>query len=128
MPDDDANNPEYDEALEEVLKTLRADYLNELPDRLAEMNGHVEKAMSNKENPVEWLKEAHTIAHRLAGTAGSYGFAGLSRAAAELDQYLKKLLKTDEDAGPVANRLNWQTLAELVEGMNKAVPSQQTEL
>lgn len=127
MPDEDANDIEYDEALEEVLKTLRADYLNELPDRLAEINGFVEKAKSNKENPLESLKEAHTIAHRLAGTAGSYGFAELSRAAAELDQYLKKLLKTDEEAGPVANRVNWQTLTELVEGMNKAVPSKQTE-
>lgn len=119
----DEENQEYDEALEEVLKTLRSEYLSELPDRLAEMTGFVEKARHEKEKQLEWLSEAHTIAHRLAGTSGSYGFADLSRAAAELDQYLKKLLKTDAEAGSVANRLNWQALDGLVEVMNKSVPT-----
>lgn len=113
---------DYDAALDEVLKALRGDYLIELPDRVAEMNEFFDKARSDEEKQVEWLTEAHTIAHRLAGTAGSYGFAELGRAAAELDQYLKRLLKKDAETGSVANRLNWQMLNGLVEEVGKSVP------
>ncbi|HIA52171.1 MAG TPA: Hpt domain-containing protein [Candidatus Melainabacteria bacterium] len=120
--DDTEKDADYDAALEDVLKSLRGDYLIELPDRVAEMNEFFDKARSDVEKQVEWLTEAHTIAHRLAGTAGSYGFAELGRAAAELDQYLKKLLKKDAETGSVANRLNWQMLNGLVEEVGKAVP------
>lgn len=120
--DDTEKEADYDAALDEVLKALRGDYLNELPDRVAEMNQFFEKARCDVEKQVEWLTEAHTIAHRLAGTAGSYGFAELGRAAADLDQYLKKLLKKDAETGSVANRLNWQMLNGLVEEVGKTVP------
>ena len=120
--DDIEKDADYDAALDEVLKALRGDYLIELPDRVAEMNEFFDKARSDVEKQVEWLTEAHTIAHRLAGTAGSYGFAELGRAAAELDQYLKKLLKKDAETGSVANRLNWQMLNGLVEEVGKSVP------
>lgn len=122
MPEDE-NDPEYDAALEEVLKSLRSDYLNELPERLADIKGYLEKAKNDEAEQLFWLTEAHTVAHRLAGTAGSYGFADLSQAAAEVDQYMKKLLMSDAQTGEVANRLNWQLLDELVDEMDKAVPS-----
>ncbi len=122
MPEDD-DNPDYDAALEEVLKSLRSDYLNELPERIAEMKDYLQKAKDDEEKQREWLADAHTVAHRLAGTAGSYGFAELSHAAAEVDQYMKKLLKSNAQTGEVANRLNWQLMDELVDEMDKAVPS-----
>lgn len=117
------NGPEYDAALDEVLKSLRGDYLKELPERIAEMKDFVERAKCAEEKQLEWLTEAHFIAHRLAGTAGSYGFAELSRTAAEMDLYLKKLLKSDVESSSVANRLNWQLLDRLVEAVAGSVPA-----
>ena len=117
------DDQEYDAALEEVLKSLRSEYLQELPERLADMKGFLKKAQTDVEKQLDWLTEAHTIAHRLAGTAGSYGFAELSHAATELDQYMKKLLKTDAQTGEVANRLNWQLVNGLVDEMDKSIPS-----
>lgn len=121
QPDD--NDPQYDEALNEVLAGLRGEYLNELPNRLSEMKGYFEKARQDREKQLEWLAQAHIIAHRLAGTAGSYGFAELSNAAANLDLYLKNLLKNDTSTGAPANGLNWQALDGMVAEMDKSVPT-----
>lgn len=123
MSTESNDSSEHDAALEEVLKSLRGNYLKELPERIAEMKDFVERAKSAEEKQLEWLTEAHFIAHRLAGTAGSYGFAELSQASAEMDQYLKKLLKSDGESGSVANRLNWQLLDRLVEAVASSVPA-----
>jgi len=121
--DNSENGPEYDAALDEVLRSLRGDYLKELPERIAEMKDFVERAKSAEEKQLEWLTEAHFIAHRLAGTAGSYGFSELSQTSAEMDLYLKKLLKSDVESGAVANRVNWQLLDRLVEAVAGSVPA-----
>lgn len=117
------SEPEYDAALDEVLKSLRGDYLKELPERIAEMKDFVQRAKDSQEKVLEWLSEAHIIAHRLAGTAGSYGFSELSQTAAEMDQYLKKTLRSDVESGSVANRVNWQLLDRLVEAVAGSVPA-----
>jgi len=119
-PDDEDNNPEYDEALNAVLSGLRSEYLIELPERLSEMKGYFKNARSDEGKQLEWLGKAHVIAHRLAGTAGSYGFVELSSAAANLDLYLKNLLKSDANAGVAADSLNWQALDGMVEAMDKS--------
>lgn len=123
MPPDDDNDPEYDEALNAVLEGLRSEYLNELPERLSEMKEYFKNARADEEKQLEWLGKAHVIAHRLAGTAGSYGFADLSSAAANLDLYLKNLLKNEANTGVAANSLNWQALDGMVEAMDKSIPA-----
>lgn len=123
LPEDENNEPEYDEALNEVLAGLRSEYLNELPERLSEMKGYFKNARADEEKQLEWLGKAHVIAHRLAGTAGSYGFADLSSAAANLDLYLKNLLKNEAKGGTAANSLNWQALDGMVAEMDKSVPT-----
>lgn len=120
-PEDDDNSPEYDEALNEVLASLRSEYANELPERLSEMKGYLKNARDDQEKLLEWLGKAHVIAHRLAGTAGSYGFAELSTAAANLDLYLKNLLKNEANTGAAVNGLNWQALDGMVEEMDKSI-------
>ncbi len=120
-PEDDDNSPEYDEALNEVLASLRSEYANELPERLSEMKGYLKNARDDQEKLLEWLGKAHVIAHRLAGTAGSYGFAELSTAAANLDLYLKNLLKNEANTGLAVNGLNWQALDGMVEEMDKSI-------
>jgi HPt (histidine-containing phosphotransfer) domain-containing protein len=123
LPDDEDNNPEYDEALNEVLAGLRDEYSKELPERLSEMKEYFKKAKVDEEKQLEWLVQAHTIAHRLAGTAGSYGFAEMSAAAANLDLYMKNLLKNEANTGAAVNGLNWQALDGMVEEMVKSIPT-----
>lgn len=123
MSSESNDSQEYDAALDEVLKSLRGDYLKELPERIAEMKNFVQRAKDSQEKQLEWLTEAHIIAHRLAGTAGSYGFSELSQTAAEMDQYLKKTLRSDVESGSVANRVNWQLLDRLVEAVAGSVPA-----
>ncbi len=120
-PEDDDNSPEYDEALNEVLASLRSEYANELPERLSEMKGYLKNARGDGDKQLEWLGKVHVIAHRLAGTAGSYGFAELSTAAANLDLYLKNLLKNEANTGAAVNGLNWQALDGMVEEMDKSI-------
>ncbi len=122
MPSEE-DNPEYDAELDAVLKTLRGEYLNELPERLSEMKVYFKSARADEEKQLEWLGKAHVIAHRLAGTAGSYGFADLSSAAANLDLYLKNLLKNEANTGAAANSLNWQALDGMVEEIDKSIPT-----
>lgn len=122
MPSEE-DNPEYDAELDAVLKTLRGEYLNELPERLSEMKEYFKSARADEEKQLEWLGKGHVIAHRLAGTAGSYGFADLSNAAANLDLYLKNLLKNEANAGAAANSLNWQALDGMVEEIDKSIPT-----
>ena len=122
-PEDDDNNEQYDEALNEVLAGLRGEYLKELPERLSEMKGYFKNAREDQEKQLDWLEKAHVIAHRLAGTAGSYGFTDLSSAAANLDLYLKNLLKNEVKGGAAVNGLNWQALDGMVEEMDKSVPT-----
>ncbi len=120
-PEDDDNTPEYDEALNAVLASLRSEYANELPERLSEMKGYLKNARAGEEKQLEWLEKAHVIAHRLAGTAGSYGFTELSAAAANLDLYLKNLLKNEVNTGAAADGLNWQALDGMVEEIDKSI-------
>lgn len=120
-PDEDDNNQEYDEALNAVLASLRSEYSIELPGRLSELKSYFKNARTDEEKQLEWLGKAHVIAHRLAGTAGSYGFVELSSAAANLDLYLKNLLKSDANAGAAVDSLNWQALDGMVEAMDKSI-------
>lgn len=121
MQPDDNDSPEYDAALAEVLANLRTEYVSELPSRMHEMHGFLNKAKSEPGKLEHWLAEVHTIAHRLAGTAGSYGFADLSATAANLDLFLKKLLKGDKTSSTPLT-VDWQELDALVDAMNKSVP------
>ncbi len=120
-PDEDDNNQEYDEALNAVLASLRSEYSIELPERLSELKCYFKNARTDEVKQLEWLGKAHVIAHRLAGTAGSYGFVELSSAAANLDLYLKNLLKSDANAGAAVDSLNWQALDGMVEAMDKSI-------
>lgn len=105
--DKKAEDDQYDEALNDVLETLRREYEDELPARFAELKEYLQKAKDDGEKQLEWLAQAHTIAHRLAGTAGSYGLPELSHAAGIFDAYCKKLLKTS------GSHLNWQEIDEM---------------
>lgn len=118
------NDDEYDEALNQVLSALRAEYLQEIPSRMNDLRSHIKNAKAQPENPHQWLVEAHTVAHRLAGTAGSYGFPELSQKAAALDAHLKQVLNIKGEATIIpAAEIDWQAIDSMAQAMSESVPS-----
>ncbi|MBC7999058.1 MAG: Hpt domain-containing protein [Leptolyngbya sp.] len=106
---------EYDAVLNDVLKTLRAEYKQDLPLRMEELQNSLTIANSDSKDALDHLKNAHVVAHRFAGTAGSYGFQNLSEAAQELDLYFKSLFQNSE------SNLDWQKISSLAERMHVCI-------
>lgn len=75
-----ALNPE----LQAEMDKLHVEYERELPAKLEELRRAIRVARAN---PLEdkLRRDARSLAHRLAGTAGSYGFADESTAAAVIE-------------------------------------------
>ena len=72
-----------------LIDRLRAEYRQGLPDRLAELRAALAAARSDPAG----LPEAHRVAHRLAGTAGSYGCHGFGEACGQIEDALAGALK-----------------------------------
>lgn len=66
------------------LAEVRRAYAARLPDKLAELRAALEAARAGEEP----LVEARHVAHRLAGSAGSYGHPAVSAAVAEIEHAL----------------------------------------
>jgi HPt (histidine-containing phosphotransfer) domain-containing protein len=76
--------PKLPPELEAEMDKLHAEYARELPAKLAELQQAVRRARAHPLD--EKLRQAaRTLAHRLAGTAGSYGFPDESSAAAVIE-------------------------------------------
>jgi DNA-binding response OmpR family regulator len=73
--------------LEDTLLALRAEYARELPARLAELQGLVVEMKAHPDNHF-LVHEARVHAHKLRGTASSYGFKQLGDLAAALEETL----------------------------------------
>ena len=73
-------------ALEETLKILRADYASKLPAALQAIEEVWQCLQSGWAIPT--LEDLHAKVHRIAGAAGSFGFPELGRAAKELEVFL----------------------------------------
>jgi signal transduction histidine kinase/HPt (histidine-containing phosphotransfer) domain-containing protein len=96
LPCDAIHAPDVTSALAELLVTYSA----ELPLQIEDMAARLAKLRSDRtEEP--W-KSAHRLAHTLRGTAGSYGLAGVSEAAATLVKALEHV--QPEGAEPDASR------------------------
>lgn len=81
---------------EQLLASLGAEYARALPERLATLVESVEAARSRRQDAVA-LDRAILEAHRLRGTAGSYGFPGVSDAARRLEESLQAARETTPD-------------------------------
>lgn len=69
---------------EQLVARLTLDYARRLPAKAA----HLRRCMASIRKPAV-RSDARRLAHQLAGTAGSYGFREISRAAARLEQLLR---------------------------------------
>ncbi|AKJ01621.1 diguanylate cyclase (GGDEF)-like protein [Archangium gephyra] len=77
--------------LDATFRTLCAEYGARLEDKLRELTGAMERARAGSK---EGLEAAFELAHKLHGTAGSYGFHAVSGAA----RHLEVLLRPARDA------------------------------
>lgn len=73
-----------DEGEHEELVALQREYAANLPDRIQELANSI----NDLQNRPSTLPEVMSRAHRLRGTAGSFGFNAVSNAAAEIEDLL----------------------------------------
>ncbi len=75
--------------VEAMLATLRIEYQDQLPDTLAELaSAVIELPRGPRETHGASWTDARMLAHRLRGTAGSYGQPAVSEAAGRLEELL----------------------------------------
>lgn len=75
----------------EEMAALRADYAKTLPERLEELSRAVQLA---REDPADddRTRQVKALAHTLRGTAGTFGFRGLSAAAGRIEDAARRRL------------------------------------
>lgn len=89
------------------LAELRDAYIASLPKKLDD----IQSVLSRQS-----LDEMHDYAHRLRGTAGSYGLASVSEAAGAIEDRIEKI-EPDDQSSPAF----WSELAELLAAARVAV-------
>jgi DNA-binding response OmpR family regulator len=89
-PEENAASGEGDIGLDAVMEQLRDDYRRELPRKLEVLAHAVDLVRELEADPVA-LAAARSDAHRLRGTAGSYGFIAVGQAAGRIEDALVRL-------------------------------------
>jgi len=78
-----------EEQIDEALRGLRASYREKLPEQFGELATKLRA--SREANGAEAFAQAREIAHRLAGTAGSYGLGDIAAALGRIDDALREV-------------------------------------
>ncbi len=89
-----------DPTLERDLERLREEYRAKLPEQLSGLEALLRGARDQEpggDRGREQLEVARNLAHRLRGTAGSYGFGATSSALGRIEESVAQLL---EEAQP----------------------------
>ncbi len=86
--------PSEDPSLLADLAELAAEYGARLGDKVRELSGAIERVRTGKALPED---DAYMLAHKLHGSAGTYGFSEVSAAAGRLERLLKPWR---DDSGP----------------------------
>jgi HPt (histidine-containing phosphotransfer) domain-containing protein len=100
--------PDEDPALLAELARLSDEYRRELPGKLAALQEAVSALLAPASGPAgegraAAARRALELAHRLSGTARSYGFPAVSDAAADLEDELRVLAASAAAGGAVAD-------------------------
>jgi HPt (histidine-containing phosphotransfer) domain-containing protein len=85
--------------LKEILAALRAVYAADLPALVASLAASLDRA--RRDPSTELARAARGEAHRIHGTAGSYGFEAAGKAAGRIEASLDDLMarrRTEEEA------------------------------
>ncbi len=81
------------EQMDAALRALRASYREKLPDQLDQLTERLRAAREPDGSAA--IGQAREIAHRLAGTAGSYGFEDIGAALGNIDDTLREISAED---------------------------------
>lgn len=76
---------DLDEDFDEEFAEIRKEYLKELPAKIQLISENLEKGLGGDDKA---LHQATFLAHRLSGSAGSYGLPELGAEAKKLEQFL----------------------------------------
>ena len=95
------------EDVQQSIQVLKLAYASSLPEKIDE----IEHALDVS------LEVVAALSHKLAGTAGMYGFLALSETASKLESICDLIL--NRDAGPGENDL--RKIAELIESLQQQV-------
>lgn len=87
-----ASRPDADQDLQDELEKLRREYASKLPDKLDDLRRAINAA---REGPGEssLLNQAKSLAHKIRGTAGSYGFTAIGERIGKIEEALALLGK-----------------------------------
>jgi len=96
------DSPQRD--FEDTLLALRSEYAQELPARLSELSGLI-KQITNQPDNLFLLGEARTHAHKLRGTASSYGFQPIGDLSGTVEEAIIKLIKGDGDRAQLVEQI-----------------------
>ena len=86
-----------DDTLQAALRRLRAEYLAAAPERVAELWTAYAGVQNGSGEALEGL---HTLAHRLAGSGGSYGFPDITARARDAGQICRLLIASRAPPSP----------------------------
>ena len=95
------------EPLDQLMARLREEYLAEIPARLEEMQAALDAFVAGA---VPDGPPLVTLFHRLAGSAGAYGFAAVTRICREMESFL-----AEEPPPTVVTRTAVQTALTAIE-------------
>ncbi len=99
-----------------ALQELRESYREHLPSVLAELQALVDTLRRDSEEPdSEVLSELHRSLHKIAGSAGSFGFSRLGLQARELEQTAKRWLENPGLCDDMATRIFASAIAQMME-------------
>ena len=111
--------PADPEEVKAKLETLRQAFLNQLPDRIRELQKAWKKLETEPWDP-EAFQEFHRGIHALAGSGAMFGCEALSQRARLLDNLLKPLTVGPEPPSPRTKKLIKDGLASMKEAAKPA--------
>lgn len=88
-----------DDELKDALAKLRADYAEQLPGTVAQMEG-LWQGMVAAEVPISKLADLARMVHSVTGSGATFGLPAASRAARELELFLDKIVASGRLPGP----------------------------
>ena len=107
--------------LAEVMRTLRREYLQGAPQRVAELRSLLERVGAQDAGALDELRRA---VHKLAGSGGSYGFEVVSTTSRAAEHLAKAIL--DRGAGAI-EAADIRALTDAVEAIVHALDSARAE-
>ncbi|MBE0615454.1 MAG: Hpt domain-containing protein [Burkholderiales bacterium] len=88
-----------DDDLERMIGRLSAEYAEQLPDTLAQMED-LWRCVVAAEIPSLRLSELVRMAHSISGSGATFGLPQVSKTARELELFIEQLAESDRQPGP----------------------------